>query len=98
MKATGNSNLKPVTLELGGKSPLLIFYDADVNTAAVLALSGALMNKVDKTQYDKILSYIEHGKREGATLVTGGTDNNGIEELIIRGLKFVNWGWNFEIG
>ncbi|KAJ4846392.1 Aldehyde dehydrogenase 2 member C4 [Turnera subulata] len=118
MKASGNSNLKPVTLELGGKSPFLIFDDADVNAAADLALSGALMNKgeicvassrvyvqegiydeflpklvekakawvvgdpfdpkvcqgpqVDKTQYDKILSYIEHGKREGATMVTGG--------------------------
>lgn len=28
--------------------------------------------QVDKKQMDKILKYIEHGKREGATLVTGG--------------------------
>lgn len=28
--------------------------------------------QVDKRQYEKILSYIEHGKREGATLLTGG--------------------------
>ena len=28
--------------------------------------------QVDKQQFDKILSYIEHGKREGATLLTGG--------------------------
>ena len=28
--------------------------------------------QVNKTQFDKILSYIEHGKREGATLLTGG--------------------------
>ncbi|CAL5438485.1 unnamed protein product [Camellia sinensis] len=28
--------------------------------------------QVDKVQFDKILSYIEHGKREGATLLTGG--------------------------
>lgn len=28
--------------------------------------------QIDKTQYEKVLSYIEHGKREGATLVTGG--------------------------
>lgn len=27
---------------------------------------------MDKKQLDKILMYIEHGKREGATLVTGG--------------------------
>lgn len=31
-----------------------------------------LLVQVDKKQYDKILSYIEHGKREGATLLAGG--------------------------
>lgn len=30
------------------------------------------MKQVDKKQFDRILSYIEHGKREGATLLTGG--------------------------
>lgn len=28
--------------------------------------------QIDKAQYNKILSYIEHGKREGATLLSGG--------------------------
>jgi len=28
--------------------------------------------QVDKRQFEKILSYIEHGKNEGATLLTGG--------------------------
>ena len=28
--------------------------------------------QVDKAQYERVLSYIEHGKREGATLLTGG--------------------------
>ncbi|KAG8382012.1 hypothetical protein BUALT_Bualt05G0032200 [Buddleja alternifolia] len=28
--------------------------------------------QVDKKQYEKVLSYIEHGKREGATLLSGG--------------------------
>ena len=28
--------------------------------------------QVDKTQYEKILSYIERGKKEGATLFYGG--------------------------
>lgn len=27
---------------------------------------------MDKKQFEKILSYIEHGKNEGATLLTGG--------------------------
>eukprot|EP00258_Populus_trichocarpa_P029284 XP_024445303.1 aldehyde dehydrogenase family 2 member C4 [Populus trichocarpa] len=118
MQAAATSNLKQVSLELGGKSPLLIFDDADVDKAADLALLGILYNKgeicvassrvfvqegiydefvkklkekakdwvvgdpfdprsrlgpqVDKQQFDKILSYIEHGKREGASLLTGG--------------------------
>ncbi|XP_010254148.1 PREDICTED: aldehyde dehydrogenase family 2 member C4-like [Nelumbo nucifera] len=118
MQAAATSNLKAVSLELGGKSPLVIFDDADVDTAVHLALLGILYNKgeicvagsrvyvqegiydefvkkvaeraktwtvgdpfdpqilqgpqVDKTQFDKILSYIEHGKKEGATLLTGG--------------------------
>ncbi|KAK7852958.1 aldehyde dehydrogenase family 2 member C4 [Quercus suber] len=118
MKAAAESNLKVVSLELGGKSPFIIFDDADVDMAAQLALIGILHNKgeicvagsrlyvqegiyeklveklvekakawvvgdpfdpkvqhgpqVDKQQFEKILSYIEHGKNEGATLLTGG--------------------------
>ncbi|KAI8021045.1 Aldehyde dehydrogenase family 2 member C4 [Camellia lanceoleosa] len=118
MVAAAKSNLKAVSLELGGKSPVIIFDDADVDKAADLALLGILYNKgeicvagsrvfvqegiydelvkkleekaktwavgdpfdptvrhgpqVDKTQFERILSYIEHGKREGATLLTGG--------------------------
>ncbi|KAJ4708413.1 Aldehyde dehydrogenase family 2 member like [Melia azedarach] len=118
MQAAATSNLKSVSLELGGKSPLLIFDDADADTAAELALLGNLYNKgeicvassrvyvqegiydefvnkltekakawvvgdpfdpavrqgpqVDMEQFDKILSYIRHGTREGATLLTGG--------------------------
>ncbi|KAG7578549.1 Aldehyde dehydrogenase domain [Arabidopsis thaliana x Arabidopsis arenosa] len=118
MQAAATSNLKKVSLELGGKSPLLIFDDADIDKAADLALLGCFYNKgeicvassrvfvqegiydkvveklvekakdwtvgdpfdstakqgpqVDKRQFEKILSYIEHGKNEGATLLTGG--------------------------
>uniref|UniRef100_A0A251U689 Putative aldehyde/histidinol dehydrogenase n=1 Tax=Helianthus annuus TaxID=4232 RepID=A0A251U689_HELAN len=118
MQAAATSNLKPVSLELGGKSPLLIFDDANVNQAADLALLGSLANKgeicvcssrvfvqegiydklvenlvekvktwvvgdpfdpsthqgpqVDKKQYEKVLSYIDQGKREGASLLIGG--------------------------
>ncbi|XP_061348441.1 aldehyde dehydrogenase family 2 member C4-like [Gastrolobium bilobum] len=118
MQASAKSNLKPVSLELGGKSPLIIFDDADIDKAVELALIGILFNKgeacvassrvfvqegiynefekklvkkakawvigdpfdpkvqqgpqADRNQFEKILSYIEHGKREGATLLTGG--------------------------
>ena len=46
MKAAAMSNLKPVSLELGGKSPLIIFDDADVDMASELALLGICYNKV----------------------------------------------------
>ncbi|OWM66020.1 hypothetical protein CDL15_Pgr015446 [Punica granatum] len=118
MQAAALSNLKTVSLELGGKSPLIIFDDADVDKAAELALNGVVYNKgevcvsssrvyvqdgiydefekklvekakawklgdpfdpstlqgpqVDKRQFEKILSYIDIGMKEGATLLTGG--------------------------
>ncbi|XP_058741610.1 uncharacterized protein LOC131613996 [Vicia villosa] len=45
MQAAASSNLKPVSLELGGKSPVIVFYDADVDKAVDLALFGILHNK-----------------------------------------------------
>ncbi|CAK9172798.1 unnamed protein product [Ilex paraguariensis] len=109
MQAAAKSNLKPVSLELGGKNPLIVFDDADIETAANLGeicvassrifvqegiyddfakkLAEKTKNwvvgdpfdpsasqgpQVDKKQYDKILSYIDHGKRGGAILLRGG--------------------------
>lgn len=118
MQAAATSNLKSVSLELGGKSPLIIFDDADIDKATDLALIGILFNKgevcvassrvfvqegiydefskkltekaknwavgdpfdpkiqqgpqVSRKQFDRVLSYIELGKNEGATLLTGG--------------------------
>ncbi|XP_071723824.1 aldehyde dehydrogenase family 2 member C4-like [Rutidosis leptorrhynchoides] len=123
MQAAATSNLKSVTLELGGKSPLVIFDDANVEQAASLALFGCLANKgeicvsssrvyvqegiydefvkkivekaktlvvgdpfdpsttqgpqVDKKQYERVLSYIDRGKKEGASLLIGGNPREG---------------------
>ena len=41
---TGAETLKRVTLELGGKSPVLILDDADLKTAVPLALQAGFMN------------------------------------------------------
>lgn len=44
MKAAANSNLKPVTLELGGKSPNIVFEDADLDQAASWGAFGLFFN------------------------------------------------------
>ncbi|KAL2248802.1 UNVERIFIED_CONTAM: Aldehyde dehydrogenase family 2 member C4 [Sesamum indicum] len=45
MQAAAMSNLKAVSLELGGKSPFIVFSDADVDQAATLALQGCFYNQ-----------------------------------------------------
>lgn len=42
MEAAAKSNLKPVTLELGGKSPNIIFNDADLEQAVKWSAQGLL--------------------------------------------------------
>jgi len=117
-KASADSNLKNVTLELGGKSPLIILDDANIKEAVEVAYLGLFFNQgecccassriyvhekvydefvrlsvekakkrvvgdpkdahteqgaqVDQEQFDKILGYIESGKKEGAKLECGG--------------------------
>jgi len=44
MSAASAVNLKRVTLELGGKSPLVVFNDADVEKAALIAHRAAFSN------------------------------------------------------
>lgn len=44
MKASSESNLKCMTLELGGKSPLIIFEDADLDNAINWVMNGAFFN------------------------------------------------------
>jgi aldehyde dehydrogenase (NAD+) len=44
MAASGKSNLKDVTLELGGKSPLIVLEDADLELATSVANIGLFLN------------------------------------------------------
>lgn len=116
--ADAAATLKQVTLELGGKSPLIVFDDADIDNA----VSGALLANfysagevcsngtrvfvhrkirdtflerlkarteairigdpldpetqmgalISRSHMEKVLGYIERGKADGATLLTGG--------------------------
>lgn len=45
MIASGESNLKSLTLELGGKSPVLVFDDANLDTAAKAIAFSAFFNQ-----------------------------------------------------
>jgi aldehyde dehydrogenase (NAD+) len=45
MKASAESNLKPLSLELGGKSPNIIFPDGDLERASQAAFWGIYANK-----------------------------------------------------
>ena len=111
-------NLKKVTLELGGKSPNIVFADADFDTAVDYALFGIYANAgqvcsagsrlvvqesiadrfvaavvdrakkirvgngfdaktemgplISRTQLERVQTYVQAGKDEGATLLCGG--------------------------
>jgi aldehyde dehydrogenase (NAD+) len=118
MEAAAKSNLKRITLELGGKSPNIVFADTDLDEAVEGAHFGLFFNhgqcccagsrvfveekiydqfveksgarakrrtvgdpfdpkteqgpQVDQIQFDKVMSYIESGRHQGAKLVCGG--------------------------
>src|SRR5204863_6111008 len=66
---TAAKTLKRVSLELGGKSPNIIFADADLETAAKYALGGIFFNQgemcpagsrifVEESGYDQFMSVI----------------------------------------
>ena len=112
------NNLTRTTLELGGKSPLIVLVDADVDTAAFGAAMGIFFNQgqvctagsrifvhrskfdavtqkmaafaegmklgsgfdpsvqlgpvTSKRHFERVLSYLESARAEGATVLTGG--------------------------
>ena len=53
MRAAANSNLKKVTLELGGKSPNIVFDDADIDEAISWANFGIFYNHGQCCKFDK---------------------------------------------
>jgi len=77
--AAAESNLKKVTLELGGKSPMLVFDSADIEEAATWTALGIWFNSgqdccassrvlVQDTIYDKFLDAL---KRKAETCAIG---------------------------
>ena len=50
LELAAKSNLKPVTLELGGKSPFIVCEDADVDKAVEMAHFALFFNQVRQTK------------------------------------------------
>jgi aldehyde dehydrogenase (NAD+) len=119
MEAAARSNLKRVTLELGGKSPNVVFADADLDAAVDGAYFGLFFNQgqcccagsrlfveekvhdqfvekmlkkakgrkvgdpfdpeteqgpqVSQEQFDRVMGFIDAGKKEGAKMLCGGS-------------------------
>lgn len=117
--------VKGLSLELGGKSPMLVMDDADLDQATDWILGGIFYNAgqmcsatsrlllhdsiaprllqrlktatqalilgdafeegvqmgplTSKVQFDTVMGYIERGRAEGLTLLTGGTRAEGFE-------------------
>jgi betaine-aldehyde dehydrogenase len=118
-------DIKNLSLELGGKSPFVVFDDADVARAVEWVMFGIFWNQgqvcsatsrlivqegitsrllerlkseaekipvgnglepgillgplVNRSQYDKVLRYVETGRRSGAALLTGGGRPKGLD-------------------
>ena len=56
MKAAASSNLKKVTLELGGKSPTIVYDDADIEQAIAWTAFGIFYNQGNKIIYLSVAS------------------------------------------
>lgn len=55
LELAARSNLKPVTLELGGKSPFIICEDADVDKAVELAHFALFFNQVYSIRFNHFI-------------------------------------------
>ncbi len=101
IKASGASNLKRVSLELGGKSPLIICEDADLEQAAEVAHIGLFSNQgqcccassrilVDAKVHDAFVKKcIERAKKQ--KLGTGEGMDQGAQVDKIQYDKVINY-------
>ncbi|GMQ10251.1 hypothetical protein CsSME_00053326 [Camellia sinensis var. sinensis] len=88
LELAAKSNLKPVTLELGGKSPFIICEDADIDNAVELAHFALFFNQgqcccagsrtfVHERIYDE---FLEKAKARAMKRVVGDPFKKGVEQ------------------
>jgi len=103
MEAAAKSNIKKVSLELGGKSPHLVFESADLEQAANWAALGICYNSgqdctagsrvyVQETVYDKFLDLLVQ-KVKAQTTGDGFDEKSGGGPLISKGQYERVWGY-----
>ncbi|XP_041517138.1 aldehyde dehydrogenase, cytosolic 1 [Microtus oregoni] len=87
-EAAGKSNLKRVTLELGGKSPCIVFADADLDSAVEFAHQGVFFHQgqlciaasrlfVEESIYDE---FVKRSVERAKKYVLGNPLNPGINQ------------------
>ncbi|KAI5893783.1 aldehyde dehydrogenase [Schizophyllum commune H4-8] len=103
MEAAAKSNLKKVTLELGGKSPHLVFESADLQQAANWAALGICYNTgqdctagsrvyVQNSIYDKFLEVLTATVK--ATVIGDGFDDSVTGGPLVSKAQFERvWGY-----
>lgn len=88
LELAARSNLKPVTLELGGKSPFIVCEDADINKAVEIAHFALFFNQgqcccagsrtfVHERIYDE---FLEKSKERALRRVVGDPFKKGVEQ------------------
>ncbi|THH17943.1 hypothetical protein EW146_g2947 [Bondarzewia mesenterica] len=103
MEAAAKSNLKKVSLELGGKSPQLIFESADLDQAANWAALGILFNTgqdctagsrvyVQDTIYEKFLSLLA-SKAKALVIGDGFDEATGGGPVVSKAQYDRVWGY-----
>lgn len=147
--AMAAGDIKNISLELGGKSPLVIFEDTDIEKAVEWIMFGIFWNQgqvcsatsrvlvaeelypallerlkveaekinigngnddgvllgplVNQAQYQKVLSAINRGIDDGATLVSGGKKPQALDQgyylepTILTDMREDSWIWQEEI-
>jgi acyl-CoA reductase-like NAD-dependent aldehyde dehydrogenase len=92
LAASSVSNLKRLSVELGGKSPFLVFLDADLDAAVKAALWGIFLNKgevctaasrllLHEAIHDRFLEELVARAQTAAGRSTGPGDPDGAADL-----------------
>jgi aldehyde dehydrogenase (NAD+) len=107
VQAAAARNVKPVTLELGGKSPQVVFADADLERALPFLVNAGIQNAgqtcsassrilVERSRYDEVVTRM--GERYRALKVGPATADLDVGPLVSARQKEIVAGFLDDIG